>query len=166
MSLNTTPRTWVSGEVVTAAQMNTEIRDAFTGIQAAWTAYTPAWTASTTAPVLGNGTLVGAYNRVGKTVDFRIVLTMGSTTTYGAGFYVFSLPVTPVAAGINILEYPVADVICHDASPSAVTPGIGAIFSTSEVRPRSYAGATITPTAPFTFASGDRIMLAGRYEAA
>ena len=44
MSLNTTAATWVSGSVVTAAQMNTEIRDAVNGLQAAWTAYTPTTT--------------------------------------------------------------------------------------------------------------------------
>jgi hypothetical protein len=65
----------------------------------AWTAYTPTWTAPTTNPVLGNGTLTGQYMvQNGKTVHYRIVLIMGSTTTYGSGMYLLSLPVASSVA--------------------------------------------------------------------
>lgn len=94
MGLDTTPRTWTTAELVTAAMLNTEVRDALTGIQAAWTAYTPTWTAATTNPTLGNGTLVGSYLQVGNTVLWKFDLTFGSTTTAGSGNYVFTLPVT------------------------------------------------------------------------
>lgn len=60
-----------------------------------WTAYTPVWSSSGTAPALGNGTLTGAYMQVGDLVFIKIVLRMGSTTTFGTGVYRFSLPVTP-----------------------------------------------------------------------
>lgn len=95
MSLNTTPRTWVTGEFVTAAMLNTEIRDALSGAQSAWTAYTPTWSAPTTPPALGNGILTGAYCQIGKSIWWRLALTMGSTTTYGSGNYTFTLPFTP-----------------------------------------------------------------------
>jgi hypothetical protein len=93
------PRTWVVGEVVSAALMNQEIRDQFNSIFAAWSTYTPNWTAATTAPVLGNGTLVGRYVKIGRTVIVHANLTMGSTTTYGSGGYSFDLPATASNAG-------------------------------------------------------------------
>jgi hypothetical protein len=94
MALNSTPRTWVSGEVVTAAEMNAEIRDAFNGVQAAWTAYTPTLTGIT----LGNGTLNCAFTRYGKTIKVRGNFNAGSTTTYSATTFAFTLPVTPSTA--------------------------------------------------------------------
>ena len=93
------PRTWVVGEVVTAALMNQEIRDQFNSMFAAWTAYTPSWTSTGTAPVLNNGTIVGRSMKIGRTVIAHINLTTGSTTTYGSGDYSLSLPATAANAG-------------------------------------------------------------------
>lgn len=101
MSLNTTPATWVTGTVVTAAQLNLEVRDALTGIQAAFTAFTPAWTASTTNPTIGNGTIACRYQRYGKTIpSCEFYLLLGSTTTVGSGNYSLSIPV----AAANLLS--------------------------------------------------------------
>ncbi|SCL43148.1 hypothetical protein GA0074692_6785 [Micromonospora pallida] len=66
----------------------------------AWTPYTPTWTAQTTNPVLSNGTLIGRHRYLdAETVQVRIVLRPGSTTTYGSGQYRFALPVPAVAGG-------------------------------------------------------------------
>lgn len=89
MSLNSTPRTFVTGEIETAAIFNAEVRDALTGIQAAATAYTPTITNMT----LGNGSTVFRYMRVGKWVTLWFRLVAGSTTTYTASAVAFSLPV-------------------------------------------------------------------------
>ncbi|MFB7219333.1 hypothetical protein [Streptomyces sp. NPDC056227] len=86
------PKTWVVGEVVTAAIMNQEIRDQFNSMFGAWTSYTPTWTAATTNPTIGNGTLTGRYIKVGRTVTVSLLLIPGSTTTYGSGVYLFGLP--------------------------------------------------------------------------
>lgn len=100
MSINYTPRTWVAGEVVTAAFMNTEIRDALTGIQAAWTAYTPTATNFT----VGNGTLLGRWQRLGKTaVGIRINFTAGSTSSYTASQAQVSLPAAAHATGAQFM---------------------------------------------------------------
>ena len=88
MSLNTTPRTFVTAEVETAAIFNAEVRDALTGIQAAWTAYTPTVANMT----LGNGTVSGRYSQVGKTVTLQFRLAAGSTTTYTTNPATFGLP--------------------------------------------------------------------------
>jgi hypothetical protein len=97
-----TPRTWVVGEVVTAALLNTEIRDQLNSMFDVWTTYTPTWTASTN-PALGNGTLTGRYIKIGRTVTVSILLTCGSTTTYGSGAYAFGLPFPAAAATVPYL---------------------------------------------------------------
>jgi len=97
-----TPRTWVVGEVVSAATMNQEIRDQINSMLDPWTSYTPAWTA-TTDPVLGNGTILGRYMKIGRTVTATVFLTCGSTTTYGSGAWNFSLPTAAASAGLSYL---------------------------------------------------------------
>lgn len=62
------------------------------------TAFTPTWTAASSAPSLGNGTLVGRYSYISrKRVALRYFLTFGSTTSGGAGIWSFSLPSGMVA---------------------------------------------------------------------
>ncbi|GAA4358385.1 hypothetical protein [Angustibacter luteus] len=164
MSLNTTPRTWVTGEVVTAAMNNTEIRDALAGIQAGWTSYTPAWTAGAN-PVIGNGSIAGAYLQVGKRVDFRIDVTMGSTTTYGSGQWRLSLPTTPVARIWRWLAN------CYDASASGYYGAWAAWLSSGPYAivwaPATTAGnndRAIGAASPFTWATGDVLSVNGTYE--
>jgi hypothetical protein len=62
-----------------------------------WTSYTPTWTVSSgTAPSIGNGTRVGRYQRIGRTVHFVAAIVGGSTTNWGGpgGTYKIGLPVT------------------------------------------------------------------------
>jgi hypothetical protein len=164
MSLNTTPATWVAGTTVSAAQMNTEIRDAVTGIQAAWTAYTPTWAGSTTNPVLGNGTIAGRYMRVGKTFDVNIQLTMGSTTTFGTGVWSFSLPFTLLSGRAM---YGNCDMV--DTSASSGFFGNVVPFSTSSLSIRAVgagAAANVTNLVPFTWATTDTLTILARGELA
>lgn len=72
-------------------------------VPSAWTAYTPVWTATSVAPTLGNGTDAGAYRQTGKTIDFRISITFGTTTTFGSGNYRLGLPVSPVSIAVNVV---------------------------------------------------------------
>jgi hypothetical protein len=58
----------------------------------AWKAYTPKWTASSTQPVLNNGTITGFYCEVGDSIELQVALISGTTTTYGTGSWLFSLP--------------------------------------------------------------------------
>lgn len=164
MSLNTTPRTWISGEVVSAAQMNTEIRDAIAGIEAEWDAWTPTLTGFT----LGNGSLTARYRRVGKTVDFRVQFTAGSTSTFTAGF-ILTLPVAAAAAGYPA-ETALGAAALYDASAgassrmggTAVYTGAGAFFLLADRDVPS----TVGNTAPWTWATGDKFSVTGTYEAA
>ena len=95
MPLNTTPRTWVTGELLTATLLNVELRDALTNLQAAWTAWTPSpalTVISGTNPTMGNSTVVGATHRIGKTILWRLRITLGSTFAAGSGTYALAMP--------------------------------------------------------------------------
>lgn len=168
MSLNTVPRTFVTGEVETAAIFNAELRDPFTGIQSAWTAYTPTWTGATGNPALGNGTLACAFTRVGKNVAFRIQITMGSTTTYGTGQWRITLP---AVAPVNIRWPFVANFF--DTSAALDVTGIATWSNSLSALELWVPGITaggynraMTSAVPFGPATGDILTILGEYEAA
>lgn len=168
MSLDTTPDTWGAGEIPTAAKMNAEIRDALAGIQDAWDVYTPTWTGSVTNPVIGDGTLTGAYLQVGKTFHFRISITMGSTTTYGSGGWLLALPAVPIVPHLLVMG------VARDTSASQSFPIAGERAGTSgsslslRVWPTTAGNpfSGITSTTPFAWGTGDILSLTGTFEAA
>lgn len=87
-------------EKLTAADMN--------GINGEWKTWTPiTWLTDGGGadPALGNGSLVGEYCQIGKTVFANLQLTIGTTTTLGSGAWTFSLPVSPSATSPNILRF-------------------------------------------------------------
>jgi len=159
------PRTWVAAEVVTASNMN-GLRDSLKAIGDAWTAYTPAWTTTGTAPVLGNGTITGFYMSAGKLTQYKIRLTMGSTTTYGTGSFTFSLPVSGSVASYD----PMGSAVLHDASAGARYLCIPWVVSGTTIRllDQAQTGASpeVAQTSPITFATSDEIHIGGWYEAA
>lgn len=72
--------TFVTGQPLDAADLEALVD--------AWTTYTPTWTASAGTPSIGNGTLGGRYQKMGRTVHLQITLLGGTTTTIGtAGAY-------------------------------------------------------------------------------
>lgn len=165
MSLNTTPRTWVSGEVVTAAELNAEIRDAIVGVQAAWTAYTPTLTNIT----LGNGTLNFAWSRIGHTIFARGQFVAGSTTTYSAGTLALSLPTTPIAAITTVGGYPIGTGIIQN-SGSATRAGCTALVTTAGtvnfMLDNSAANTLINNATPGAWSTSGMISLNAMYESA
>ena len=130
-----------------------------------WQSYTPVWTAVTTNPVLGNGTLVGAYARINKIVHCKMRLTCGSTTTYGSGDYSFTLPFT--SAGIAVATLGLVSVILGTAryvrlialssGRSYIDAFVGIADGSTNVR--------FNPTTPITWASGAYMDVFLTYEA-
>jgi hypothetical protein len=159
----TTPRTWVTGEVVTAAMLNANVRDNMKAVGDPWIAdvrtSSTIWTAATTNPTLGNGTLVSRYRIVGVpgsggTLDWELTITGGSTTTWGSGQFFFAYPggVSPKTASWYI------PVEINDASAGSFL-GVGVVTGGS-VNIRcitSAAGAlsSVTASVPMTWANGD-----------
>jgi len=133
----------------------------YLGLTGCWTAYTPTWTSTGTAPAVGNGTWPQcAYSQVGKTISFTLKFFTGTTTTYGTGTYIFSLPVgASTSAG---------DAFAVEALIGGVTyTGTAARAAGTAVGLYVYFGsAVMTPTTPGTLANGDHIYISGTYQAA
>jgi hypothetical protein len=54
--------------------------------------FQPVWTAASVNPVIGNGSINGAFSRSGQRVKYTVLLTIGSTTTLGTGNWLISIP--------------------------------------------------------------------------
>ena len=125
-----------------------------------WQSFSPSWTSTGTAPSLGNGTLTGSYMLVGETCFFRLLLSPGSTTTFGTGNYRFSLPVT--AAGTVMFGF----TRMNDSSVGSAYFGTYFLASTTVLATFTNANpvAAVTNTVPFTWADGDFFFVQGHYE--
>ncbi|MFF9324049.1 hypothetical protein ACF1AY_04950 [Streptomyces sp. NPDC014776] len=160
------PRTWVVGEVVSAATMNQEIRDQFNSFFGAWTVYTPTWTGTSTNPSIGNGTITGRYMKIGRTVICEMNLVTGSTTTYGAGQYGFSLPAQAAASGVDAegtARLTAGATYIGQAFIISGGTSMSAAFPTAATPANA---GNMTPTAPATLAAGHTMRLSIVYEAA
>lgn len=160
----TSPRTAVVGGKITAANYNAYERD-FASAFGAMSSYTPTWTAATTDPVIGNGTLSGWYTQVQKMVWFRIRLTMGSTTTYGSGRWYFSTPAAAVSLFSGASESP-GNALLYDSSLAARYVRTAYFNGTTTMGLIADDGTGVSSTAPFTWATGDTLSIAGWFEAA
>lgn len=153
----TNPRTWVAGETVTAAQMNTHVRDNLKAVGDAWQAYTPTFTGT-----LGNGTLTGAYTHAGKLVIFRFTLTFGTTTTVGANWGIG----IPVAAVTYTGEPGIGQAVGTDTSATAFRLAVLKVNSSQSVTFLQSDGTRFGAASPWTWANGDTVAAYGQYEAA
>lgn len=120
----TSPRTWVSGETLTAALLNVHVRDNLKAIGDAWTSYGTSatiLTATTTNPTLGSGSsAVAYYMAAGKLVHFRIQVICGTSgAAVGSGTYKFLLPATPRTGTIA----PIGHGLIQDGSGGAASIG-------------------------------------------
>lgn len=164
----TSPRTWVAGETVTAAVMNTHVRDNLKAIGDPLTAYGSAssWTASTTNPVLNNGTWDGRFSQAGKWVEFRVTITMGSTTTFGSGQYSLALPAAAHGTGIQAAR---GDAFIGGAAydlRGRIPAGGSTVLLYCTPTAAGTFDRTVTPTTPGTWANGNTLTMTGGYEAA
>lgn len=160
------PRTWVVGEVVSAAILNQEIRDQLNEMFAAWTTYTPAWSAATTQPNIGNGVLTGRYIKVGRTCHFSIRQTNGSTTTYGSGGYLWTLPATSANAVVEYLG--VSRLTGTDAwnGQCVISANSGLVSPTFPASATNTRSATQSASVPEAFANGHVLRMTGTFQTA
>ena len=125
-------------------------------------AYTPTWTGSSTNPAIGNGTITGRYMRRGKTVTATINIAAGSTTTYGSGFWSFTLPFT---ADTTVSPIGVAQIL--DSSTGTIYTGnVIHVTSTTMVVYSHNTTAPVGAAVPMTWAVSDTLRLTLTYEAA
>lgn len=130
-----------------------------------WTSFTPSWTNLT----VGNGAQTFNYAQVNDVVHVQFRLTIGSTTSIGAGPY-FVLPVTPTAGYVDY--HALGELSLYDVG-TAVYAGQVVHFSGDDAYLRRYtvsgsnvSTAGITSTTPFTWTTGDQMMGQFTYRAA
>jgi hypothetical protein len=145
---------FASGQVLTAAELNAI---------GTWQDYTPSFSGIS----VGNGTLTGRYCQINKFVAWQVELVVGSTTTISGTRVTY-----PVTASDTFVSGNGGQVTCEDAS------GIdywGSLFRYSTLEANIYVGkadstyltfSSLSSTVPFTWASGDRLIIQDFYEAA
>jgi hypothetical protein len=123
--------------------------------------YGVVWQSTGTQPVLGNGSIVGYYARLGTTICFKVQIIMGSTTTYGTGNYRVTLPIAWNAG----LPYQLCDFIGYDSSAGTWWRGVGLmdVAGAASLRHGATSVNVVSPTTPQTWASGDQFHLNGCY---
>jgi hypothetical protein len=126
--------------------------------------YTVIWGSTGTQPVLGNGSIVGHYNQIANVVSLEISLTMGSTTTFGTGGYIFSLPIQAANKGVSYVgswmgdnfgvqqEFGLARIDINATGVLLFAPIGTAVVS------------NVTNTVPHTWKDQDTIKLSIQYE--
>ncbi len=154
--------------------LDTIVQDLAQGVDdkvlASWATYTPTWSSSGTAPNAGaTGAVAGRYRQRGRTIDYRIKLTMGGAGfTAGTGNYNLFLPVTPLTSWEDCC---VGAAALLDTSAGATAGRYGAsVFlsnaATGQIRIAlgGSGGGVWTATAPFVPAAGDIVSVSGTYE--
>lgn len=127
----------------------------------AWISAAPTWGCLAGTPTIGNGTLVGHYRREGKTVMFSILLTVGSTTTFGTAgnAWTFTIPGGGTASGPSMM----AAWMFDGATNYPLIAKIDAAATTIRMW-RADTGAELLNNAPATLTSGDYVSLNGTLE--
>lgn len=167
-----TPKTWVAGDVLTAAQLNAELRDALLGAfplgppDAAWTSWVPTLTGLT----LGNGARTAVYSRTGRTIHYYLKVVFGSTSAV-TGAVQFTLPVAPSAGRTANADMPSTVQFLDFGTAQFGGTTVWASGSTLDIKVWSAAGtylvtANLSATIPFTWAISDVVIVTGTYESA
>ena len=127
-----------------------------------WTSYTPTWAGSSTSPVIGDGSISASYTVIGDTCKVRLVTTMGSTTTYGSGYWTFTLPLTAAGTGF---DNGMGIFYCNDGTSSSTQTVAFAYPITTTTMVFDVASGTranVDFNSPHTWANGDRLI--GQFE--
>jgi hypothetical protein len=156
------PTTKNNNDVIQPAHINdaqAEVVALETQLLAAPTSYTPSWTATSVNPAIGNGSITGSYSKHGKIVKFEILITMGSTTTFGSGAWRLTTPSamssTPVT---NLFTALLTD------TGTANYPAVGLALTTTTFELWTHAAANqVFSTQPHTWASTDVLRVTGWY---
>lgn len=129
--------------------------------QGAAIAYTCAWTAVSVNPAIGNGSLAANYTIIGDRCFLEILITMGSTTTYGTGAWRLSLPV-PATASVAVGM----TGRFRDASVPAFFMIMATLQTTTTFSMATESSTVTDASSPFAWAVNDTIHISGEYRAA
>ncbi len=133
-------------------------------VSGSWTSWTPTLTNVT----IGAGQIQARYSRIGKTINYRLVIELGAGFSMGTDIF-FTLPLTASSSisprqpiGVALLEDVTASNFWAQVWQATTTTGRFLTGTTGTPAVASGASATI----PFTWASGDRFSCYGTYEMA
>lgn len=170
-----TPRTWSTGELVTAALLNQEVRDNLAAALPvgadAWTAFTPTVKFGATAATIASES---RYMRVGRLITANYAFRC-TNLNGGTGFFSVSQPVLPklpaVGSAVYVNPYGVAgliDISTGNIYHFFVTQNSGTDLT---FRSPAFPQATLTHAVPFAIAvgasgTGDEFYATVTYEAA
>ena len=149
-------------------------------ISPTWQDWVPTWTTSTgnNTPAIGNAVVDARYAVSARTVYYRLSITFGTTTNFGAAptqsdNWRFSLPVTAAAPTLMIGYGGIQDASAGLSSrmPVRVRLEVATALSLEMAGARIDAAAPTGPglvdsVSPWTWANGDTLALFGEYEAA
>jgi hypothetical protein len=132
------------------------------------------WTPSYANLTIGNGTVKAFFKRIGKTVHFRWVFQLGSTSVVGSGPTI-TLPIPAIAdsydAGAvqesaNIGHCKLLDSGTANYFANLALTTTGTVFSPQVIGSAgTYTNvAGISATVPFTWGTGDAMFCVGTYE--
>lgn len=151
----------VAAIVATATANNNALDARLDALEAGWTSYTPTLTNVT----LGTGgTVTGTYSQIRKDVDFEVVITLGTSGTLSG-----PIQVTTPSNIATTEQSPIAMAFLSDASASgaaAIEWRFGHRTTTNAVQFRAADGTPDSSTVPWTWATGDKAIIRGRYRAA
>jgi hypothetical protein len=139
----------LAGDIPSAGDWQ-QIRDAIRAIALPWSTYATVWSSTGTQPAIGNGTIASEYWLLGKTFYNYGSITMGSTTTYGTGSWLISLPVSLLTTAT------IGHLYVRDSS-TATNDKAGAVLGASATTMALHVGGNVTATNPFTWATGDSL---------
>lgn len=136
------------------------------GFSQAWQSWTPTFGNFTA----GSATITGKYIQIGKTVHFRLVVVL-SSSTMGTSIN-FTIPVTAADYGYSTNPVPVGHAMLTDQGV-ADYPAQVELTSTTVAQLVQFGASTalvtrsaITSTSPFTWGNTDKFAVTGTYEAA
>jgi hypothetical protein len=124
--------------------------------------YTPVWGSFGTAPALGNGTITGRYYRLGALVVVKVMVTMGSTTTFGTSIYTLTLPTGLPSISHDMFHGTSARLL--DSSVPLSAQSFAFFNNTTSMVALTDAGSLVAATVPFTWATGDILSMSAIYE--
>lgn len=148
---------WSSGEVLTAADLNTH-NDALQTLEDA-TSFTPTWTSDGDAPSYGNASVIGYWMEAGNWMDVLVHITFGSTTNFGTGNYAWTIPNSRSA--VANLGFGMGWVIDTGTGANKEFVICRSVGSTSLLLSTEKDG-NIAATVPFTFVNTDEIFFNAR----
>ncbi|MCI0384595.1 hypothetical protein [Streptomyces sp. CNQ085] len=163
---------WQAGMTITAERL----RAITPGV---WQTWTPTWTTTTGAstPLYGNAVLDCSYMQAGKLCIGRVLISFGSTTSFGGGStgdnWTFSLPVTAAGTTLHAGDGEIAQSSIGTRMGVRVrlldTTSFGLETSTGRVDATAVTGPNwglVDSLSPWSWGSGNTVRVNFSYETA